>query len=196
MNKIDSLECFSAHSPKKSSKRASREALMDAFIGEIRLFSYDWVPKGWAFCNGALMSIQQNTALFSLLGTQYGGDGRVTFGLPDLRGRTPVAYGGAGYPIGASDGVENVTLTLTNLPVHNHAFLGTQTVGNAITAINRALAGTATTDPAHYAAPGALTPLNPASIAPAGSGISHYNMQPYLVLNYCIATSGVFPSRS
>jgi microcystin-dependent protein len=169
---------------------------MDAFIGEIRLFSYDWAPKGWAFCNGAVMSIQQNTALFALLGTQYGGDGRVTFGLPDLRGRTPVAYSAAGYPIGALDGVENATLTLTNLPVHNHALLGTKTNGSATNAINRALGATANTDPAHYATPGATTPLNAASVSPTGSDIGHYNMQPYLVLNYCIATTGIFPSRS
>jgi microcystin-dependent protein len=169
---------------------------LDPYLGEIRLFPWDWPPTGWALCNGALMSIAQNSALFALLGTFYGGDGRQTFALPDLRGRTPIHYGNV-YPQGAQDGTENVTLTLSMMPQHTHLLKATSSTADALTPVGHVFAQVHANGPApHYVAPSAYVPLNPASVQPAGSSQPHQNMQPYLVLNYCIATTGIFPSRN
>jgi len=172
---------------------------MDPFVGEIKILPWDWAPKGWALCNGALLSISQNQALFSLLGTQYGGDGRSTFGLPDLRGRTAVHFGsfnGTIYPQGTQAGTETVTLINSTMPNHSHAFQGvTDTADKKLPA--GFLIGADTSPAADFLAPaGNLVALNPNAVAPAGSGQPHSNLQPYLVINYVIALQGIYPSRN
>jgi microcystin-dependent protein len=167
---------------------------MQPFIGEIRLFPWNWAPRGWALCDGSILAIQQNTALFSLIGTMYGGNGQTTFGLPDMRGRVPVHYGPT-FTQGEMDGQEEVTLTIGTMPGHNHQFLGTSAVANQKQP--QGVLGKDTSATADYYAPD-TTPLtiSPNSIAQAGGNSQHQNMQPYLVLNYCIAVFGIFPSRN
>jgi microcystin-dependent protein len=168
------------------------------YIGEIRLFPYNFAPQGWAFCNGQLMSISQNTALFSLLGTNYGGDGRTTFGLPDLRGRVPISSGnGPGlspYTLGELIGVENVTLSAGQMPAHAHTVKA-----NGAKATSKSPAGTVpghTKADVYDAAPDETTTMNAGMIVPAGGNQPHSNIQPLLVLNFCIALQGIFPSRN
>jgi microcystin-dependent protein len=141
-----------------------------------------------------LLEISRNSALFSLLGVQYGGDGRVNFALPDLRGRAPLHYG-ATYQQGAQDGSETVTLNQSQLPLHNHALLGTTQPGEKLVP-NGALAQVNPTSSLYYAPDSPVQPLNPTSVQPSGAGGPHANMQPYLVLNFCIALQGVYPSRN
>lgn len=172
---------------------------MDPFIGQVCLFGFDWAPKGWAQCNGQLMSIAQNSALFSLLGTTYGGDGRTTFALPDLRGRVALNQGtnpsGSTYTIGQMAGTENVTLLLTQMPMHNHGADLHASNGSVDTnEPSGALLGegdfyTTAGAPNQTMKSGAVTTL------PAGGNSPHNNMQPYLTLNYCISLQGIFPSR-
>lgn len=168
---------------------------MDPFIGEIRCFGFNFAPIGWALCQGQLMSISQNTALFSLLGTMYGGDGRTTFGLPDLRGRTPMGMGqGPGLSQrdqGEQAGTETVTLVQGQLPAHNHSVAAS----SSATAKSPAAALPAYTgDAATYGTAGDMA-MSPTMVGGGGGGQPHDNLQPYLVLNWCIATEGVFPSR-
>ncbi len=168
---------------------------MNPYLGEIRLFSYVLVPKGWATCAGQLLSITQNQALFAVIGTTYGGNGVQTFALPDLRGRVPVDMGngpGGTYDIGQFAGEENVTLLSQNLPQHNHNLLAVNATGGVDKPINNSLANSGTTNP-RYAPGPANTALNPASIQPAGGGLPHTNIQPYLAMSYCIALQGIFP---
>ncbi|HSU35910.1 MAG TPA: tail fiber protein [Propionibacteriaceae bacterium] len=170
--------------------------MSEPFIGEIRLFPYDFAPRGWAFCHGQLLSIVQNTSLFALLGTTYGGDGRITFALPDLRGRVAVSSGqGPGlsaYELGGVGGAESVTLTEAELPTHTHQVSvngrasSSSKPGNHY--LGRASSGTA------YASTANGT-LNPDAVVPAGGGEPHENRPPHLTLNYCIALAGIFPSR-
>ena len=164
------------------------------YMSEIRIMSFNFAPKGWALCNGQLMPINQNQALFSLLGTTYGGDGRVTFGLPDLRGRVPV-YQGNGIVLGERAGEEAHTVSMQEMPAHTH-FMQANTQPNpadqAIPSPN--LFGTLTTP--IYGGPTNLTTLLPTTISNVGGSQPHTNMQPYLVLNMCIALQGVFPSRN
>jgi microcystin-dependent protein len=169
---------------------------LDQYVGEIRLFSFNFAPKGWAFCAGQLMAINQNQALFSLLGTYYGGNGIQNFALPDLRSRVP-NHMGPGYNIGQVSGVEQVSLNSNQIPIHTHAFQAITTTGATDRAFTHLLgqsAGTAVK--AAYAPASNLTSLNPASIQPAGSGQPHSNIQPYLAMNYCISLTGIFPSRN
>lgn len=171
---------------------------MNPFLGEIRLFSFNFAPQGWAQCAGQLLPIIQNQALFALLGTQFGGNGSNNFGLPDMRGRVPI-HTGPNNPIGGLGGSETVTLSLTQLPQHQHLLQAVNSQGTAETAIGNLLAqsNAPSTPPARYAAGNInVTPLNPASVQPVGSGQPHNNLQPYLVMNYCIALQGIFPSRS
>ena len=176
---------------------------MEPFIGQLCLFGFNFVPTGWAACNGQLLSIAQNSALFALLGTTYGGDGRVTFGLPDLRGRVPLNQGqGPGlsnYTIGQVGGSETSTLTVNNLPAHNHTINANSNAGTATSPQGAILAGAAISSlpPAGpYTTGAANTALAASAVGNTGGGQPINNLSPYLVLNWCIATQGIFPSRS
>jgi microcystin-dependent protein len=171
------------------------------FIGEVRLFPYNFAPKTWAYCAGQLLSIAQNTALFSLLGTTYGGDGRTTFALPDLRGRAINGVGNSGggqYVQGQVAGQETVTLIQTQMPQHNHTWTGTSDAANTPPPTNNHFGGgRAAGNPVGlYGPPTAPVVLAPTTIGLAGGSQPHNNMQPYLVLAYCIALQGIFPSRN
>jgi microcystin-dependent protein len=171
--------------------------MSDPFLGEIRLFPYTFAPRGWAFCNGQVMSIAQNTALFALIGTTYGGDGRTTFALPDLRGRVAVSSGQAdglsAYETGQVGGVESVTLTEDEMPTHRHRVSVNNASSDSGKPNNRFLGrvsgGTA------YAGTSNGKTLNPGAIAGSGGGQPHENRPPHLALNYCIALEGIFPAR-
>ncbi|WP_426335718.1 phage tail protein [Pseudoduganella sp. R-31] len=180
---------------------------MDNFIGEIRLFAGNFPPLGWAFCDGSLLSIAQNTALFALIGTTYGGNGQTTFALPDLRGRVPLHQGtqpgtANTYVMGQQAGVETVTLASNQLPSHNHSASASTAVPPATgTGIN--LTGPTTYVPAAPAKPkfyapagSSMVPMSPQAIQPAGGNQSHNNMAPFLALSFIIAIEGIFPSQS
>jgi len=175
--------------------------MTDAFIGEIRLFTMDWVPRGWLPCDGRTLQIQSNQALAALLGNQFGGDGKTTFSLPDLRGRVPVGQGSnpltsppVTYAVGNYGGLEGVALTAAQLPPHTHDVRALATAGTTASAVGAYLAEPE--DPHYlYAPTGALVPLAADSVSQEGGGAAHNNMQPSLVLNFCICTEGLFPSR-
>jgi len=168
---------------------------MQPFLGEIKLLPWDWAPKQWALCNGALLSISQNSALFSLLGTQYGGDGRVTFGLPDLRSRA-AAHVGNGYVQGQQAGIENVLLTSSTMPQHSHFFQGVTDTADKKAPDGHLIASDTSPGTDFLAPPNPLVALAPQSTSMTGNGLPHENRQPFLVLNYCIALQGIFPSRN
>jgi microcystin-dependent protein len=175
--------------------------MSDPFLGQIQPLGFGFAPRGWLQCNGQTLPISQYAALFSLLGTQYGGNGTSTFQLPNLQSRVPVHQGtfiGNTSVIGEQGGEENVTLLLQNLPSHNHNFVGSaQPAGAQNPAAGSSLATVAAGPPTSYYAPsGAPQPLNPAALASTGSGQPHANIQPYLAINWCICMSGVFPTRS
>lgn len=173
------------------------------FLGEIKLFAGNFAPRGWAFCNGQLLSIAQNSALFALLGTIYGGDGVTTFALPDLRGRVPVHLGqGPGlsnYPQGTTGGAETVTLAVTQIPSHAHTLNASDLPGAATSPANNFIAepnpglGKAA-NPAFNSS--ASTTLAPGAVSATGGGQAHENRPPYLTLNYIISLQGIFPSRN
>jgi microcystin-dependent protein len=176
--------------------------MSEPFIAEIRIFAGTFAPRGWAFCNGQLVSVSQNPALFSLVGTIYGGDGRTTFGLPDLRGRAPLHPGtGPGLTprrLGEKAGAETATLTSSQMPSHDHRLTG-DTTGATTGDPAGALPATVTPPPASkrlYRSSGTPASMNTNALAPVGGGGAHNNMQPYLVLNYIIALVGTFPSRN
>jgi len=161
------------------------------FLGEIKIISWNFPPKGWAFCNGQLLPINQNQALFALLGTMYGGDGRVNFGLPNLQGRTPIHFS-AQFPQGNAGGQIAHTLTLAEMPAHTH-----QPVASSNPADQGSPPGN------FWASPGsnvfstvADATMTPQAISTAGGSQAHDNMSPYLVLNFCIALQGIFPSQN
>ena len=162
----------------------------EPFLSEIRLFSFSFAPQGWALCNGQLLPINQNQALFSLLGTTFGGDGRVNFALPDHRARTPIHVGG-GHTLGERGGEDAHTLSIAELPTHQHTLSGTSTA--AATNLPSALGylGIANNT---YAAPANLVALAPAAIGNQGGSQGHLNDQPFLTINFCIALQGIFPS--
>ena len=162
------------------------------FLGEIKLISWNYPPKGWAFCNGQLMQINQNQALFSLFGTQYGGNGQTTFALPDLRGRTPM-HMGAGFILGEHAGEEAHTITSSEMPAHTHNFMATAADGNNSAPPNNVLARTTNNI---YGQPANLTTLKPQTVTNVGGSQAHTNLQPYLVINFVVALIGVFPSRN
>lgn len=174
--------------------------MAEPFIGEIRLFSFPFAPKGWAKCDGQVLPIQQNQALFALLGVQYGGDGKTNFNLPDLRGRVPLEFGvslvsGTTYTIGNSGGLEAVTLTNATMPPHTHSY--------AVSNLAATKAGPnntryyAASPPANlYVVGDPSVPLNAAAIDTVGGGQAHPNMQPYLTISFCIALVGIFPPRN
>jgi microcystin-dependent protein len=170
--------------------------MADPFVAEIRIFPFNFAPRGWAFCNGQLMPLSQNTALFSLLGTTYGGNGKSNFALPDLMGRAPMHPGqGPGlslHRLGEISGAETVVLLESEIPAHNHIANTSNEDGNNINPGGRYLGrGNAV-----YAPPANLGMMAMQVLAPAGGSLPHNNMQPYLTLNFCIALQGVFPPRS
>jgi microcystin-dependent protein len=172
--------------------------MSEPFVGEIRMFGFGFVPQGWAQCNGQLLPINQNQALFSLLGTTYGGDGRSTFALPDLRSRVPVGQGqGPGlssYAEGQAGGAETVTLAATQMPGHAHPVKASSSAADSDQPGGRTLARSA--GHIYSANPGSGTVMNADMIGDAGGSQPHGNIQPYLTVNFCIALFGIFPSRS
>lgn len=164
--------------------------MAEPFLSEIRLMSFNFPPKGWAFCNGQLLPINQNQALFALLGTTYGGNGQTNFALPDLRGHVPIHFGG-GHTLGERAGAETTTLTVQQLPMHAHALVVSANAGDRAAPGNDVvLAGSSDA----YGLPSSLTALSAGSVTTVGGSQPHTNMQPYLALNFCIALQGIFPS--
>lgn len=172
--------------------------MADPFVAEIRIFPFNFAPRGWAWCDGQLMPISQNTALFSLLGTTYGGNGKSNFALPDLQGRAPMHPGqGPGlslHDLGETGGSESVTLLESEIPNHNHSFMVSTSPGNSRTPANSALSRSQ--GGSIYADPPANVLLAAQAVAPAGGDAPHNNLQPYLTFYFCIALQGVFPPRS
>jgi microcystin-dependent protein len=165
--------------------------MAEPFLSEIRIMSFGFPPKGWALCDGQLLPINQNQGLFSLLGTTYGGDGRVNFGLPNLQGRVPI-HMGQGHTLGERGGEQAHTLSISEIPTHTHTAMATSASANQpipAAAIN-ASANNA------YVAPGSLTSLNPTTITNVGGSQAHLNMEPFLTLSFCIALQGIFPSQT
>ena len=172
---------------------------MDYFLGGILIAGFNFAPRGFAFCNGQILSIAQNTALFSLLGTTYGGNGQTTFGLPNLQGRVPMHFGnGPGLTprnLGEVAGTENTTLLIQNLPAHNHALNAYSETGNVGAPAGALLANTGSLDP-EYRTSGTPVAMGAGGIGQTGGSQPFSNMQPYLVLNFVICTAGIFPSRN
>lgn len=166
--------------------------MAEPFLSEIRLFSFVFAPKGWALCNGQLLPINQNQALFSLLGTTYGGDGRVNFALPDLRGRVPI-HEGDGHTLGERAGEEAHTVTIQELPTHTHQLQATSATDSPTIIPNGNVLAPALNG---YATSGQLVTMKAGSVTNVGGSQPHINMMPYLTLSFCIALQGIFPSQS
>lgn len=170
--------------------------MSEPFVGEIRMFAGNFAPRGWAFCDGQLLAVSQNDALFSLLGTIYGGDGRTTFGLPDMRGRLPIHAGdGPGLSprrLGAKAGAENVTLTVNQMPSHGHPFQGTASPATSRDPVGNSPAE-AQADA--YVEDLSAFPLASQAVTATGGSQSHTNMMPYLCVNFIVALVGIYPSR-
>ncbi|NMR25545.1 phage tail protein [Pseudoalteromonas sp. NEC-BIFX-2020_015] len=182
--------------------------MSEPFTSEIRPFAFNFAPKDWALCNGQVISISQNGALYALIGTQFGGDGRSSFGFPDLRGRTPIGQGTLKsepnrlFRAGGQYGVENVTLSIAEMAAHSHGVQATITEAvnspaftDRVFASSKDLTGTAT-EPFMYNSASNLTGLAQDVVSSAGGGQSHTNIQPLLALNFCIALDGIFPARN
>lgn len=166
--------------------------MAEPFLSEVRLMSFVFAPKGWALCNGQLLPINQNQGLFSLLGTTFGGDGRVNFALPDLRGRTPI-HVGSGHTLGERGGEPAHTLSIAELPQHTHTANATtngSTTNNPGTGVMLAQS----TSSSLYGGASNLQAMSPAAISNVGGSQAHLNMQPFLTLSFCIALQGIFPS--
>jgi microcystin-dependent protein len=171
--------------------------MADPFVAEIRIFPFNFAPKGWAWCDGQLMPLSQNTALFSLLGTTYGGNGKSNFALPDIQGRA-VMHPGQGpglslHDLGEPGGSETVTLLESEIPSHSHSMNASQSDGLERSPGEQLLA--TGIGISQYQTPGAQTTLSPSTVAPAGGDQPHNNLQPYLTFYFCIALQGVFPPR-
>ena len=174
--------------------------MSDPFLGEVRCFGFNFAPVNWASCNGQLMPISQNAALFNLIGTIYGGNGQSTFALPNLQSRVPVHQGtdrsGTSYVAGEISGQEQLMLLTTEIPVHSHSI--SATTNTAV--LKRPISGTryaaSSGGNTFYAAPSSMTAIAPSTISATGGNQSHPNIQPYLTLNWCICLVGIFPSRS
>jgi microcystin-dependent protein len=163
--------------------------MAEPFLAEIRIMSFGFPPKGWALCNGQLLPINQNQALFSLLGTTFGGDGRVNFALPNMQGNTPI-HVGSGHTLGERGGQQAHTLSISELPTHAHVLNASGNAGSTPIPTGGALGAVANL----YNPPQSLTSLLPSTVANVGGSQAHLNMQPFLVLNFCIALQGIFPS--
>jgi microcystin-dependent protein len=163
--------------------------MAEPFLSEIRLMSFGFAPKGWAMCNGQLLPINQNQALFSLLGTTFGGDGRVNFALPDLRSRTPI-HVGSGHTLGERGGEQAHTVSIAEMPTHTHVANGTSENATVAPPAGNLLASGAN----QYQPPPGNTTLHPQTLANVGGSQAHLNMQPFLTLTFCIALQGIFPS--
>lgn len=172
---------------------------MDPFVGEIRIFGFNFAPKGWAQCNGQLMPISQNTALFSLLGTMYGGNGKTTFALPDLQGSAPLQAGqGPGLSQrfqGEAGGTESVTLLESEIPMHSHSWQISQRPSNNGTPSDAVYVGPASEGQFILNDSQPTASMAPNALSPSGGSLPHNNMQPYLTMNFCIALQGIFPPR-
>lgn len=175
--------------------------MADPFVAEIRIFPFNFAPKGWAFCNGQLLPLSQNTALFSLLGTTYGGDGKSTFALPNLQGSAPMFWGqGPGlslYDEGQMSGSDTITLLSSEMPIHNHNWGGSFNVGDVpngqpTVVLTQASSG----QPYQTVSNANLTTMNPQTLAITGGSLPHNNMMPFLTVSFCIALQGVFPPRT
>ncbi len=168
--------------------------MSEPFLAEIRMVGFNFAPRGWAFCDGQILPINQNQSLYSLLGTTYGGDGRTSFALPDIRSRTPI-HKGDGHTLGQKGGAETVTLTAAEIAVHTHAAKASSSDADSRTPASDILAkGAAIAYTDHDAS--SSTALRSDTITNAGGGQAHDNMQPYTTLSYCIALQGLFPSRN
>jgi microcystin-dependent protein len=168
--------------------------MAEPFIGEIKMFGGNYAIRGWAFCNGALLAISQNDALFSLFGTTYGGDGQTTFGLPDLRGRVPL-HVGSGFTLGQMGGSETVTLTQQQIPLHTHA-MGAVAAASSPTPTNNVLGGTSGTNMLFISSSDAPANLAPNSVQPSGGNQPHDNMMPFLVISFLVALEGIYPTQN
>lgn len=167
--------------------------MSEPFLSEIKIVSFNFPPKGWALCNGQLLPINQNQALFALLGTTYGGNGQTNFALPNIRGRVPVHIGN-GHTLGEAAGSTSVTVNIQQLPTHLHQLHGSSTTGTALIPSANLLA--ATPNQAYHSPDGALVAMSPLAVTTVGGSQPHNNMMPYLVLNFIIALQGIFPSRN
>lgn len=165
--------------------------MSEPFLSEIKIVSFNFPPKGWALCNGQLLPINQNQALFALLGTTYGGNGQTNFALPNLRGRTPISFGN-GHDLGEAAGSTAVTINIQQLPTHTHAAMASATNGNQPIVPNAVLAAANNL----WTNPSGLTTITPQTVTSVGGSQPHNNMMPYLVLNFIIALQGIFPSRN
>ena len=174
--------------------------MAEPFLSEIRIMSFVFAPKGWALCNGQLLPINQNQGLFSLLGTTFGGDGRVNFALPDLQGRTPI-HVGSGHTLGEQGGEQAHTLSISELPSHTHVAQGSSATadaavptGNLLAVVDNTTFGNAYTGQAGDQAISNLVAMSPQAVSNTGGSQAHLNMQPFLTLSFCIALQGIFPS--
>ena len=163
------------------------------YIGELRMFAGNFAPDGWLFCEGQLLPISENEALFQLIGTTYGGDGESTFALPDLRGRIPL-HQGDGFILAESGGVEEITLSVNQIPTHSHPFLASADTATGNNPANSVLAATTGATTLAYGTDAPLTTLHPTTFSPAGGSQPHTNFQPYLCINFIISLFGIFPS--
>lgn len=174
--------------------------MADPFVAEIRIFPFNFAPKGWAWCDGQILPLSQNTALFSLLGTTYGGNGQSNFALPDLQGRAAMHPGqGPGlslHDLGESNGADTVTLLQTEIPVHNHTMQVSDIAGNSTSPANNVMAIGAKGTPIYAPISGASTTLGLNTVNPTGGNLPHNNMQPYLTMYFAIALQGVFPPHT
>jgi microcystin-dependent protein len=169
--------------------------MAEPFLSEIRLMSFNYAPKGWAMCNGQLLPINQNQPLFSLLGTTFGGDGRVNFALPDLRGRAPI-HVGSGHTLGERGGEQAHTLSIAELPTHVHAANATSAVATQNNPTSSVLLAQSTSSPLYSTSASNLAAMAPNSLSNTGGSQAHLNMQPFLTLTFCIALQGIFPSQT